>query len=906
MGSVCSTSSSSETVHVDAVGLRRASIAPERLVMITDAGADLDDEMAIIMLRHLVDLGLVEPLAAIANLHPSFDRARLVRGTFDMLGMWSTQIGIGTDGGPGGVGYKDTFSDTASGYMSPTFSERTFQLQPGRQVLHAILAAAAPKSISLLLISSLKDVALFLRDNQELFVRKVKEVSVMGGVKPFETASEGQLLEPDSAHNNEFDAEAAAFFYRRCQELGVRLVIVTRVAAYSCPVGRHIYDDLARLGSPVAWRLRKVQRESIESLWKRACAPVGSRERRGLPERCSKQWFSTTFCGGKVAERTAEESIWDAVVSFNMYDPIALLATVPRLRERFFDPRTHNVNGVDHLVIGNSTTEPGIRDPPQLLEFMERGFISGLCKDTKVRTNVLMCAELRWDNATDESVFLIVLRVLYEIGVVNCLGIILIPGPTEMMSHRRGAGSADARSDARGASETEQLREMLEEHAVGVRETLRALGLEHITVDTGLEPARTLERVYRERAPPTGLVLLNAGCLTSLARFISADPELFFRHTLCVVILGGVKDSTRAWGDEVKDGGADDAEAGYILPDDTAQNIALDRESANVVYRSCQRLSVPLTVVTRHLANACYVPRALYDLLAASGSPVGRTLREQLKDSICQLWRKAASAPDDPARCRLPARCDARWFADVFCEGRVPPVTEEGLAAVSRGQDAMMDSENEAAAYDEAVWQATRRIPVYNAHLLFAAVPQTRNAFFQAEWRPVRGISHMVIGASAEKTGLRHEDSEESQRRLVHFLCQMIARGVRMNHSLFEPAKETATELGKPRRKDLTIDLDFQAASAVCGSLQLDLSDEPFPKWMINEDPELFSPYSALSGVVAPSHAILRENEDILRTPRMFADDGIPKESQTPNSKQRGSRDTPSTEPLSRTRSLPA
>ena len=61
-----------------------------------------------------------------------------------------------------------------------------------------------------------------------------------------------------------------------------------------------------------------------------------------------------------------------------------------------------------------ATTEPGIRDPPQLLEFMERGFISGLCKDTKVRTNVLMCAELRWDNATDESVFLIVLRVLYE------------------------------------------------------------------------------------------------------------------------------------------------------------------------------------------------------------------------------------------------------------------------------------------------------------------------------------------------------------------------------------------------------------------------------------------------------------------------------------------------------------
>ena len=117
--------------------------------------------------------------------------------------------------------------------MSPTFSERTFQLQPGRQVLHAILAAAAPKSVSLLLISSLKDVALFLRDNQDLFVRKVKEVSVMGGVKPFDATSEGKLLEPDSAHNNEFDAEAAAFFYRRCQELGVRLVTVTFPQVYA-------------------------------------------------------------------------------------------------------------------------------------------------------------------------------------------------------------------------------------------------------------------------------------------------------------------------------------------------------------------------------------------------------------------------------------------------------------------------------------------------------------------------------------------------------------------------------------------------------------------------------------------------------------------------------------------------
>ena len=74
-----STSSSGETIPVDAVGHRHAPITPERLVMITDAGADLDDEMALILLRHLVELGLVDVLGVVANLQaraPSRARRR--------------------------------------------------------------------------------------------------------------------------------------------------------------------------------------------------------------------------------------------------------------------------------------------------------------------------------------------------------------------------------------------------------------------------------------------------------------------------------------------------------------------------------------------------------------------------------------------------------------------------------------------------------------------------------------------------------------------------------------------------------------------------------------------------------------------------------------------------------------
>ena len=102
------------------------------------------------------------------------------------------------------------------------------------------------------------------------------------------------------------------------------LVIVSRHAAYKCPMPRTIYDDMARTGHPIGRRLRDSQRASIEHLWQRAASPEGA-DRLGLPMRCDKAWFCKTFCKGEGLERNAGESIWDLIVSFNMYDPMALL-----------------------------------------------------------------------------------------------------------------------------------------------------------------------------------------------------------------------------------------------------------------------------------------------------------------------------------------------------------------------------------------------------------------------------------------------------------------------------------------------------------------------------------------------------------------------------------------------------
>jgi len=221
------------------------------------------------------------------------------------------------------------------------------------------------------------DAAQFVRENEALFVQKTQSVTIMGGVESFDL-EDGLPLVPDTANNNTFDMSAAKELYGRCQDLRVPLIILSRYAAYACPMPRDIYDDMAWTGHPIGLRLQTTQRQSIEGLWQRA-ASEDEEKRMGLPKRCDKRWFCSTFCKGRGLDRTRDESIWDLVVFFNMYDPLALMACVPDLRRRFFTCVEKDVKGVIHTVIGISRDEPGVADDKvkELRDFMYRGFFKG-------------------------------------------------------------------------------------------------------------------------------------------------------------------------------------------------------------------------------------------------------------------------------------------------------------------------------------------------------------------------------------------------------------------------------------------------------------------------------------------------------------------------------------------------
>ena len=94
------------------------SLSPEPypIILFTDPGQDLDDELALIMLASLTRRKYVRPIAVVANLHPSLERARLAKGTLTQLGLGDVPVAVGSDGGC--TSHRDLFSDTAFAYIA--------------------------------------------------------------------------------------------------------------------------------------------------------------------------------------------------------------------------------------------------------------------------------------------------------------------------------------------------------------------------------------------------------------------------------------------------------------------------------------------------------------------------------------------------------------------------------------------------------------------------------------------------------------------------------------------------------------------------------------------------------------------------------------------------------------------
>eukprot|EP00928_Gymnodinium_smaydae_P036670 TRINITY_DN255_c0_g6_i1.p1 TRINITY_DN255_c0_g6~~TRINITY_DN255_c0_g6_i1.p1 ORF type:complete len:812 (+),score=134.33 TRINITY_DN255_c0_g6_i1:65-2437(+) len=730
----------------DAFGDGADAAGTTKMILVTDPGQDLDDEMTFIMLRHLYELNLVRVEGIVTTLTPAFDRARLTRGTLDVLGLFGVPIGVGSDGGDAAGKHKaDTFVEWARPYMVPRFSAASDAFSPGQALLHELYAKAAPRSLTLVVIAAMKDPALFLRDAERLFQEKTAEVVIMGGVEAWDESDgkEPVLLRPDTANNNTFCMESAKFFYRRCQELGIPIVVVSRWAAYAAKVPRTCYDELASTGSWIGCRLRNAQRASIENLWSRAASPAGSEARQHLPDRCDKSWFLKTFCAGADgSSRSASDTIWDLIVGFMQYDAVATVAAIPSLRQRFFSPvSVKGLNNTVHSVIGRSEQVHNIKNVDSLAEFLKTGFKKGLAYNHKRKKQFFLLLQPRWSNIAENLFAFVAIRGLLDHGTFDCAGVILHDVPN---------GPGD---------------ESMREFASTIREFVATLGLSHIPVlvagHGGKSGCDHLDELY-SLATPAGVSLVATGTLDVIADFAEKHSKAFVSKTQNVVLVGGARVV-----DEIDDLGKRTGDK-TLEPDPAAQNNSLALDAAKRFYIIAERLLIPLIVVTRHFVQGVQVPRSFYDILGNETlcGPIGRKLYDLQRQSVAQLW-KAVVSPIENVKSRrsLPERCDRKWFVNSFCSGNVPD------------SDSLDD-----------VWKAVSTVNVYNLQAILLAFPPVFNRFVKGSTLTVRSVRHLVLG-SPEDSG--HLDATS----LRNLILQSVISGTRLNSALFELEPPSIPEL---------------------------------------------------------------------------------------------------------------
>jgi len=176
-------------------GFALDSIQKQNVIIIADPGKDLDDEFTFVLASILHKMGVINLLGVVANLNPSIERAKLTKGTFNELGLPNIRVGYGFD----------MIDEGKAKYETDVPYLLDENIEEGQELLVDLLENNS--SINLILQSGMTDANKLLKNNENLFLKKVKEVFIMGGA-----IIKNNKIEIDDAANLTFDKYASKEF----------------------------------------------------------------------------------------------------------------------------------------------------------------------------------------------------------------------------------------------------------------------------------------------------------------------------------------------------------------------------------------------------------------------------------------------------------------------------------------------------------------------------------------------------------------------------------------------------------------------------------------------------------------------------------------------------------------------
>ncbi|WP_233592537.1 type III secretion system effector XopQ [Erwinia psidii] len=201
----------------------------------------------------------------------------------------------------------------------------------------------APNGLNMVVIAGMSGVNELITANPDLMRQRVESITVVCEGEPVKD-KEG-VVQPDArSYDNKDDLDTARSFYRRVQKQGIPLRIVTRAAAWRTAVSSAFYEGVAKSDNPTNYCQHGLRKSALKALWEGIQAGL-------LPE-LNGAWFARTFMpGAKTAPESEEnkalsfDKIWPEVTRLNLYDPLALLASLPAAARILFEPTAIHTEG---------------------------------------------------------------------------------------------------------------------------------------------------------------------------------------------------------------------------------------------------------------------------------------------------------------------------------------------------------------------------------------------------------------------------------------------------------------------------------------------------------------------------------------------------------------------------------
>jgi len=311
----------------------------QNVLIVTDINKDPDDLLMLIMAAALHKRGKINLLGVITTSgcdSVTLNRAKYARGILNALDA-DIPVCAGS-----GKQYESVEATTSMNMFVDTQEVRGFVKEGSRvevkplEFLRRCLEQVDDKTLSLLCVAGMTDVARLMIAERQLFLDKIEKIAVMGGV----TFDDKDKVGLSNAYNNLCDFSAAELVKGFSIDNNIRTLVVDREAARKVSVDIEFYRTLLAGGHPVGVHAYNVQSEAFKEM-------INGIQNGTNLKRHTMEWFFEKFTTITLSDydkfRNADPAlIVNMVDRQNLYDPLTLMALVESEFKDMFAIDKHN------------------------------------------------------------------------------------------------------------------------------------------------------------------------------------------------------------------------------------------------------------------------------------------------------------------------------------------------------------------------------------------------------------------------------------------------------------------------------------------------------------------------------------------------------------------------------------